>query len=224
MKATKKGADITGAENGTRSSDVLFELLGLLYYGTPSTMIILRAPSGASGNQQCISMKAATNSMLAQPSNIREAVNPGVRATGAVDPPTSTTGPVKGSQLVAPTGSRGSATIVDLDLTIPQESGGQMDIEMTGPTSGVGHDQVLQGLEGGVHRVPAISLVGNGVDGEDQTAAGESAGGKGPPLAYTEMEVDMLDRNKGLKISPAWKGPIQYSMVTPRISRHIPIN
>ncbi len=43
---------------------------------------------------------------------------------------------------------------------------------MTGATSGVGHDQALQGLDGGVHRVPAISLVCKGVDGEDQTAAG----------------------------------------------------
>jgi hypothetical protein len=56
---------------------------------------------------------------------------------------------------------------VDLDLTIPQESGGQMDIEMTGATSGVGHNQVLQGLDGGVHRVHTIFLVGNGADDED---------------------------------------------------------
>jgi hypothetical protein len=40
-------------------------------------------------------------------------------------------------------------------------------MEMTGATSGIGHNQALQGLDGGVHRVPAISLVGNGVDGED---------------------------------------------------------
>jgi hypothetical protein len=89
---------------------------------------------------------------------------------------------------------------------------------MTGTTSGVGHNQVLQGLNGGVHRVPAISLVGNGADGEDQTAAGESAGDKGPPTASTEMEFDKSDGNKGLETSPAWKGPIQFSMVTPRIS------
>ena len=57
-------------------------------------------------------------------------------------------------------------------MTIPQESGGQADTEMTGATSGIGHDQALQGLDGGVHRVPAISLVGEGVDGEDQTATG----------------------------------------------------
>jgi hypothetical protein len=144
-------------------------------------------------------------------------VNPGVRATGAVHPPASATGSVRDGQLVAPTGSRGGATIVDLKLTIPKESGGQMDIEMTGATTQVGHNQVLQDLNGGVHRVPAISLVGNYVGGEFQTAAGESAGDKGPPTASTEMEVDMSDGNKGPEISPAWKGPIKSSTVTPRI-------
>ena len=99
-----------------------------------------------------------------------------------------------------------------------------MDTEMTGATSGVGHNQVLQSLDGGVHRVPAISLVGNGVDSEDQTAAGELAGGKGPPTASTEMEVDMPDWKKSPEISPAQKGPIQSLMVTPRISWYIPIN
>ncbi len=89
---------------------------------------------------------------------------------------------------------------------------------MTGTTSGVGHNQVLLGLNGGVHKVPAISLVGNGVDGEDQTAAGESAGGTGPPKASTEIKVNMSDGKKGLDISPARKGPIQSSKVTPRIS------
>ena len=58
-------------------------------------------------------------------------------------------------------------------MTIPQESGGQVDTEMTGTTSGGGHKQALQGLNGGVHSVPTISLVGKGVDGEGQTAAGE---------------------------------------------------
>ncbi len=162
--------------------------------------------------------------MLSQPRNIQEAVHPGVRATGAVDPPASTTEPVRDGQLGAPTGSGGSSTIVDLDLTVPQESGGQTDIEMTGATSGVGHNQVLQGLDGGVHRVPVISLVGNGANGKDQTVVGESAGGKGPLTVSTEMEVDTLDGNKGPETSPAQKGPIQSSMVTPRISQHIPIN
>jgi hypothetical protein len=76
-------------------------------------------------------------------------------------------------------------------------------MEMTGPASGVGDNQTLQGLNGGVHRVPAISLVGNGVDGEDQTAAGELAGGKEPPTASTEMEVDVPDGKKSPEISPA---------------------
>jgi hypothetical protein len=89
---------------------------------------------------------------------------------------------------------------------------------MTGTTAEESHDQVPLSLSGGVHRVPAISPVGNGADGEDQTAVGEPAGGKGPPTASTEMEVDTLDGNKGPETSPAQKGPIQSSMVTPRIS------
>ncbi len=52
-------------------------------------------------------------------------------------------------------------------MTTPQESGGQVDTEMTGSTSVIGHDQTLQGPDGGVHRVYAISLVGKGVDSED---------------------------------------------------------
>ena len=96
-----------------------------------------------------------------------------------------------------------------------------MDFEMTGITSGVGHNQVLQGLNGGVHKVPAV---GNGADNEDQTMAGESADGKGPPTASTEMEVDTSDENKGQETSPAQKRPPQSSMVTPMISRHIAIN
>jgi hypothetical protein len=67
---------------------------------------------------------------------------------------------------------------------------------MTGATSGVGHNQALQGLNGGVHRVPAISLVGSGVDGKNQTATGELSGGKGPPTVSTEMEVNMPDGKK----------------------------
>jgi hypothetical protein len=87
-------------------------------------------------------------------------------------------------------------------MTIPQESGGQTDVGMTGATSDVGHDQALQGLNGGVHRVPAISLMGNGVDGKDQTAAGELSGGKRPPTASTEMEVNVPDGTKSPDISP----------------------
>jgi hypothetical protein len=114
--------------------------------------------------------------------------------------------------------------MVDLVLTIPQESGGQRDIEMTGATAGTSHNQVPRSLNGGVHSVPAIFLVGNGADGEDQTMAGEPAGGKGPPSASTETEVDTLDGNKDPETSPAWTRPIQSSIVTPRISLHISIN
>jgi hypothetical protein len=67
-------------------------------------------------------------------------------------------------------------------------------------------------------------LVGIGVDTGDQTAAGEPAGGKGPLMASTEMEVDTSDKNKGLETSPAQKRPPQSSMVTLRISLHNPIN
>jgi hypothetical protein len=139
-------------------------------------------------------------------------------ATGVVHPRETATGSVGDGQLIAPTGSKGGTTIVNLDMTIPQESDGQTDMEMTGTTSGIGHDQVLTGLNGGVHRLPDISLVSNGVEGEDQTATGESVGGKGPPTASTEMEVEMSDGKKGPEISPARKGPIQSLMVAPRIS------
>ncbi len=103
-------------------------------------------------------------------------------------------------------------------MATPQESGGQVNTEMTGTTSGVGHNQALQGLDGGIHRVSAISLVGKGVDGEDQTVAGELAWGKEHPMASTEMEVNITDGKRSPGISPVRKGPIQSSMVTPRIS------
>jgi hypothetical protein len=157
------------------------------------------------------------DTVLAQPSLKHEAVNAGVRATGAVDPPASATGSVGDGQFVVPSGGKGSATMADLDLTMPHDSGGLTDIEMTGVTAGASQDQVQLSLNGGVHRVPTTSPVGIGVAGEDQTAAGEPASGKGPPTAYTEMKVDTLDGNKGPETSPAWKGPIQSSMVTPRI-------
>jgi hypothetical protein len=94
-------------------------------------------------------------------------------STGVVHPLATATGSVKDGQPVALTRSRGGATIVNHDMTIPQESGGQADTEITGATSGVDHNQALQGLDESVHRVPAISLVGKGVDSEDQTAPGE---------------------------------------------------
>jgi hypothetical protein len=152
-------------------------LLNLPYDGTPSTTIMLRTPFGASG-YQCTSTEAATDYKLAQPSNLQENTNSGEMSTGVVYA-LAAAGSVKDNQPVAPTGSRGSATIVVHNMTITQESGGQMDMGMTGTTSCIGHNQALQGHDGGVHRVPAISLVGKGVDGKEQTAVGELSSGKG---------------------------------------------
>jgi hypothetical protein len=95
---------------------------------------------------------------------------------------------------------------------------------MTDATAGASHNQGPLSLSGGVHRVLTTSPVGIGVDCEHQTAAGDPAGGKRPPAASTEMEVDTLDKNKAPETSPAWKGLIQSSMVTQRISQYIPIN
>jgi hypothetical protein len=145
-------------------------------------------------------------------------------STRVVHPLATATGSVEDDKSGAPTRSGGGTTIVEHNMTIPEESGGQAETEITGATSGVGHNQALQGLAGGVHSVLAIYLVGKGVDGEDQTAAGELAWCKGPPTASTEMEVNIPDGRRSPEISPAWKGPIQSSMVTPRISGHIPIN
>ena len=75
-----------------------------------------------------------------------------------------------------------------------------------------------------MHRVSAISLVGKGVDSEDQIVSRELAWGMEPLTASTEMEVDIPDEKKSPEISPVQKGPIQSLMVTPRISWHIPIN
>jgi hypothetical protein len=78
--ASKEGADTTGVENGTWSSDVLLVLLNLLYDGRPSTTVRLDTPLGASGYQRT-SMEAAMDYELAQPSNIQEVANPGVMST-----------------------------------------------------------------------------------------------------------------------------------------------
>ncbi len=108
MGASREGADTTGVENKTWSSDVLLVvLLNLPYDGTPSTMVMLRTPFGASGYWQRTSTEATTDYVLAQPSNIREVANAGVMATGVVWPLATMTGSVGDSQLVAPTGSRG---------------------------------------------------------------------------------------------------------------------
>ncbi len=81
-------------------------------------------------------------------------MNSGVMVTGAVHPPESVMGSVGDSQLAAPSVSRGGATIVDLNMTIPKEHGGLIDIEMTGATSGVGNNQALQGLSRGCTQGP----------------------------------------------------------------------
>jgi hypothetical protein len=95
---------------------------------------------------------------------------------------------------------------------------------MTSATIGSSINQVLLSPSGGMHRDPTTSLVGISVDGEDQTAAGELTWGKGPLRVSTGMEVNMLDKQKGLETSPAQKRLPQTYMVTPRISQHIPIN
>ncbi len=188
-------------ENGTWSSDVLLVLLDLPYNGTPSTTITLRTSFGTSGYQRT-STEAAMDYKLAQPSNIQDTANSGKMSTRVVHPLATATGSVGDGQPIAPNGSGGSATIVNHDMTIPQKKWWTNGRGMTGATSGVGHNQALQGLDGGVHRVPVISLVGNGVDSKDQTATGESSGGKGPPRASIEMEVDMPDGKKSPEISP----------------------
>jgi hypothetical protein len=56
VEATKEGADTTGVENGTWSSDVLLMSLNLLYDGTPSTTVMLDTPFVAT-RYQCTSTK-----------------------------------------------------------------------------------------------------------------------------------------------------------------------
>jgi hypothetical protein len=51
MGATKEGADISGAVNGTWSSDVSLESLDLPFDGTLSTKVVSRILSSASRNQ-----------------------------------------------------------------------------------------------------------------------------------------------------------------------------
>ncbi len=157
--APEEGADTTGEENGTWSSDVLLVLLDLPYDGTPSTTVMLDTLFGASRYQRT-STEAETAYKHVQPSDIQGVANPGEMSTGVVHPLATATGSVEHSQPVAPIGSRGGTTIVNHDMTTPHESGGQADTEMTGATSGVDLNQALQSLDGGVHRVSAISLVG----------------------------------------------------------------
>ncbi len=121
MGATEEGADITGAVNGTWSSDVLLELLDLLYDGNLSTEFVPMILSGASKNQQGASSGATTDTKLTQPSIICKVMNSGVMATGAVDPPAIATGSIGDAQSVSapPSGGKGCAPMADLDLTIP---------------------------------------------------------------------------------------------------------
>jgi hypothetical protein len=70
MRATKVEADITGAVNGTWSSDVLLKSLYLLFDGTLSTKVIPRILSGPSKNQQGTSTEATTDTKLANPSTM----------------------------------------------------------------------------------------------------------------------------------------------------------
>jgi hypothetical protein len=62
------------------------------------------------------------------------------------------------------------------------------------------------------------------VDGDDQTAAVELPGGEGPVTVLTGMEVEMSYKQKDQETSLAQKRLPHTSMVTPKISRHIPIN
>ncbi len=174
-------------------------------------------------NQQGVITGATTDTT--QPSTIREAVNSGEKASEAVDHPAITTGSMRDSQSVAvpPPGGKGCAPMADLGLTIPQR-GCPMEIAMASATVGAGINQEAFSPSGGVHRVSTTSLVGIVVDSEDQTVAGEPTGGMGPLTVSTEMEVNTLEKQKGLKTSLAQKRFPQTSMVTPRISQHIPIN
>jgi hypothetical protein len=160
---------------------VSLESLNLLYDSTVSTEVVPRILSGVSGNQQGVITGVMTNIVLTQPTSIREAVNSGKKASGAVDPLPITTGSVGASQSVAapPSESKGCAPMADLGLTIPQR-GGPADIEMTSATGRTSINHVPLSLGGGVHRVPTTSLVGIGEDGEDETVAWEPTGGKGP--------------------------------------------
>jgi hypothetical protein len=65
---------------------------------------------------------------------------------------------------------------------------------------------------------------GTGVDSNYQAAAVEPPGGKGPVMVLTGMEVEMSYKQKDQETSLAQKRLLQTSMVTPKISQHIPIN
>jgi hypothetical protein len=72
MRATKEGADKTGAVNGSWSSDMLLELLDLPNDNAVSTEVVLKILSGASGNQQGVITGATMDTVPTQPSSICE--------------------------------------------------------------------------------------------------------------------------------------------------------
>ncbi len=124
--ALEEGADTTGVENGTWSSDVFLLSLDLLYDSSPSTTVRLDTLFGATGYQRT-STEVETDYKHAQPSNKQDVMNPGEMSTGVIHPLSPAKRSVKHGQPIAPTGCRGGATIVDHDMTTPQESGGQAD-------------------------------------------------------------------------------------------------
>ncbi len=177
-------------------------------------------------HQQGTVTGATFDTVLTQPSTISEAVNSGEKGSGVVDPSAIATESVGESWLVAvpPPGDHVCAPMSDSGLTIPQKRGGLMDIKMASATVVSSIDQEAVNPSGGVHGIPNTPLVGTGVDSEDQTVAVESPGDNTPSMVSTGMEVVMSDEQKCQQTLPAQKRLPQTSMITPRISRHIPIN
>jgi hypothetical protein len=100
--APEEGADTTGVENRTWSSDISLMLLDVPYDGTPSTTVTLDTPFGATGYQRT-STEAETDYEHAQPSNIRDTANPGEMSTRFVHSLLPATGSVEHGQPIAPT-------------------------------------------------------------------------------------------------------------------------
>jgi hypothetical protein len=120
--APEEVADTTGVENGTWSSYVFLVLLDLPYDSTPSTTVMLDTPFGASGYQRT-SMEAEMDYKRAKPRNVQDVANPGEMSTGVVHPLATTAGSIKHGQPIVPTGSWGGTTVVNHNMTSPQESG-----------------------------------------------------------------------------------------------------
>ena len=62
------------------------------------------------------------------------------------------------------------------------------------------------------------------MDGEDQRAAVVLPGGKGPETELPGREVKIFYEQRELETSLVQRKPLQTSMITPKISQHIPIN